>query len=121
MVGGSTGQGTEYFMVWLPVAVTVAQPVQATVLGKARLLDGFVAGLPGQAALLAGKGFAQPGARPGLVRAIPFHPGDALGAGVRHRRGVEVRAGGNHPAPAIGIQADETVNRPAAAVLLFHR
>ena len=93
----------------LPVAVTIRQAVQATVGIEARLLQRFRLRLAaGDAArrfpgvCIAAFGAQQAGGSPGLVRAAPFDPGQALAVGAEGGSGIEVGAFGQYRAGAGG-------------------
>jgi hypothetical protein len=103
MVGRCRWQGCPAvadFAPGLPETVRIGQAIQPALLVEARLLQAAVAGHAfGHRGQLAAH---QARLCPGLVWAVPFDPGQAGAIGAQYRRGIEVRAFGQHPASFAG-------------------
>lgn len=96
----------------LPETIAVGQAVEPTFGIEAWLLQRFFCGgytlrRPPVAAGIA-RAIHQPGDGPGLRRAVPFDPRQALAIGTDSRRGIEVGALGEHLAAAV-TQSDQAV------------
>ncbi len=96
----------------LPEAIAVGQAVEPTFGIEAWLLQRFLGSgyTLRRSPVAAGIAHAahQPGDGPGLRRAVPFDPRQALAIGTDGRRGVEVGALGEHLAAAV-TQSDQAV------------
>ncbi len=121
MVGSGEGAGLPVLGLGAPPAAAVAEPVQAALVIEARLLDGLFAALARQAALRTVPQQAQARGGPGLLRAVPFHPGDTCRVGTGCRCGVEVRAFGDDLARTVGVQAHDAVDHGIALAAFLHR
>lgn len=121
VVGIGEAAGQRYLGAGTPPAVAVAQPVKAAGGIEAWLLDRLAASGSGQAARTPILRQAQAGLGPGLVRTVPFDPGQPPPLAGGTRRGVEIGALDQHPARAIGVQAHDAMHDPGRPMALFHR
>ncbi|MNC55288.1 hypothetical protein D3C75_1048090 [compost metagenome] len=105
----------------LPEAIAVGQAVESAFAIEARLLQRFVSaghtlrGPPVATCITCAA--HQPGDGPGLCRAVPFDPRQALAVGTHRRRGIEVGTLGEHFA-GLFPQGDQAMLDPFAMLLL---